>query len=255
MARLTQEDQEALAKIRQLLNEHEPDTNWEMPAEYAFKCAHEIPSLQPAAAIKRAEEFIKELKEHNVKKQKELVEARKRKEELQQNPITNAGARGIYGFIQRWFLAWLNATPMSNFNWMEVNQEGLNLYQPFATVSLRTIKHKDVKNNEVTLSVDPPAYLDGILAVIKQFRKETDTPWGEIVIFERGGGKVVARAVARWPSQKIKEMKKALQQLHIVENPFEDHKRLPRLRDLLIYYDIEQIEAAQHAEEELITVN
>jgi len=213
-------------------------TNWSMPDKYAFEAAQEIDeSLHPTLALIKASTYIQRLRRLNAKQQARVKKARGLREELKQNPITNAGPRGIRGFLRRLFLASLNGTPFDDLNWIEVNHEGLQIYTPFSTVSQRTIKYAQLMNNAVVLSVDPPAYLDWYLGVARQFRRNIQAPIGEIVVYEPGSGRTLAKAVALWPNAKIKEMRDALEALHLLENPFNGLQRLPRLRDILIYYD------------------
>jgi hypothetical protein len=159
-------------------------------------------------------------------------------------PLTNAGPRGLSGVVQRWLLTTLNATPTTGLNWMEVTKEGLQIYQPLATVSQRTIKYRQVRDGQVVISVDPPAYLDSFLGFMRQFRRNIDTPWGEIVIYEGGGARVVARAIALSPGSKIKQIRTALELLHLAENEHEGFRRLPQLQDLFIYIDPDRLEEA-----------
>lgn len=154
-----------------------------------------------------------------------------------QLPITNAGSRGWRGVVQRWLLTTMNATPTSGLNWMEVTKDGLQIYQPLATVSQRTVKHKDVRDRQVVLSIDPPAYFDSFLGILRQFRRNVETPWGEIVIYEGGSGRVIARAIALAPGQKLKQIRTALELLHLAENESEGFLPLPHLYDLFIYVD------------------
>jgi hypothetical protein len=143
-------------------------------------------------------------------------------------------------YFWRTALANANLTPASRLNLFTVDTEGLKVYQPFATVSTRTIKIKQLREASVVMSVDPPSYLDGILGFLKQFFKDIPVPLGEIVLYEPGSGKEIARAVALFPDSKINEMRKALEQIYLAETPYEGQKRLPRLVDLLIYYDLER---------------
>jgi hypothetical protein len=242
--RLSQADREALSKIRRMFQE-ERATNWGMPEEYAFKYAHELMNASPAEALTKAKQFINELREHNRKEDEKFEQAKKQKEELKKNPISNVGTRGILGYIRRQILAAINGTPFSSLNILEVDSEGLQVYLPFAAVSQRTIKHKDIQEKRALLSVNPPAYLDSILGYLRQFRKNIPIPIGEIVLYEPGSGKTIASAVAQRPDLKLDEIKKALEQLHRVENPYEKHKRLPRVVDLLIYYDLNHWEIVE----------
>lgn len=234
---LSPEDRAALIKIRRMFQE-ERATNWGMPEEYAFKYAHELANASPAEALEKAKQFIGELRAHNAKEDEKFKLARARKNDLKNNPISNVGSRGIWGYIRRQILAAINATPFSSLNILEVDDTGLQVYLPFAGVSQRTIKYKDLQERRVLLSVDPPAYLDSILGYLGQFKKNVPVPIGEIVVYEPGSGKRIASAVAQRPDLKKDEIVEALQQLHRVENPYEKHKRLPRVVDLLIYYDL-----------------
>jgi len=150
-------------------------------------------------------------------------------------PITNAGSRGARGLLIRWLLATLNASPTSGLNWMEVTKDGLQVYQPLATVSQRTVKHPQLAQNQLVISVNPPVYFDAPLGYLKQFFADITTPWGEIVLYEGGGARIIASAVAIWPAAKIKEMRAALELLHLAVNEHEGFRRLPRLRDMFIY--------------------
>jgi len=213
-------------------------TNWSMPNKYAFEAAQTIDeSLHPTLALIKASTYIQRLRRRNAQQMDRVKKARILRGELKEKPITNAGPRGIRGFLRRLFLASLNGTPFDDLNWIEVNHEGLQIYTPFSTVSQRTVRHAQLTNNAVVLSVDPPAYLDWFLGVARQFRRNVATPIGEIVVYEPGSGRNLAKAVALWPDAKIKEMRNALEQLHLLDNPFERLHRLPRLRDILIYYD------------------
>lgn len=234
---LSEKDRRALEKIRSLLEER-AETNWNMPDEYAFQKAHAIAKLSPIEALRAAKEYIEDLRKQNDTAQARIDVALKRKKELSENPITNAGPRGLKGFLQRWGLSLLNGTPFDNFNWLEVNQDGLQVYTPLATVSQRTITYRQIESNAVLLSVDPPAYLDRFLGFMRQFRRNISVPWGELVVYEPGSGRTVARAIALRPYEKLKEMTDALRQLHHLTQPYQGYKRLPRLRDLLIYYDV-----------------
>ncbi len=152
-------------------------------------------------------------------------------------PLTNAGSRGLKGLVQRWLLTTLNATPTSGLNWMEVTKDGLQIYQPLATVSQRTIKFRQVRDGQVVISVNPPAYFDALLGMLRQFRSNVDTPWGELVLYEGGGARVIASAIALAPGAKLKEIRTALELLHLAENEHEGFRRIPQIHDLFIYVD------------------
>lgn len=213
-------------------------TNWAMPDEYAFEAAQEIDeSLHPTLALIKASTYIQRLRRRNDQQKARVKKARALREKLKEQPITNAGQRGIRGLVRRWLLASLNGTPFNNLNWIEVNHEGLQIYTPLSPVSQRTIKYSQLTNNAVVLSVDPPVYLDWLLGVLRQFRRNIQAPIGQIIVYEPGSGRNLAEAVALWPETKIKEMRNALEQLHMLENPYQRYARLPRMRDILIYYD------------------
>lgn len=231
----------AREKIRELLDER-AETNWSMPEEHAFKIAQDIARLSPLEALQAAKKYIDDLRKQNATAQARIEAAQTRKKELAEKPITNAGSRDFKGFLQRWALSWLNATPFSNFNWIEVNQDGLQIYTPLAAVSQRTVTYEQIRSGAIVLSVDPPAYLDQILGFLRQFRRNITVPWGELVVYEPGSGRNIARAIALWPEAKLKEMREALMQLSLLQQPYQGYKRLPRLRDLLIYYDVHEDE-------------
>ncbi|MEZ4728912.1 MAG: hypothetical protein R3E79_17405 [Caldilineaceae bacterium] len=232
-----EKDRRALEKIRELL-EDRAETNWAMPDEYAIRVAQDIAQRAPLDALQAAKRYIDDLRQQNAGVQARVVAAEKRRQELAEHPITNAGPRGLKGFLQRWALSLLNATPFSNFNWIEVNQNGLQIYTPLAPVSQRTVTYEQIRSGAIVLSVDPPVYLDQLLGFLGQFRRNIPVPWGELVVYEPGSGRYIARAIAMWPREKLKEMMDALAQIQIAQQPYQGYKRLPRLRDLLIYYDV-----------------
>lgn len=232
------DDRTALAKIQAILSQDRA-TNWTMPDEFAYKYAHNLSSLAPRKALDQAAQFIDEVRQHNQAEEKKFQKAEVTKQKLTQGPISNAGPRGVRGYFQRQLLALLNGTANS-LDRIEVTEKGMFVYQPFATVSQRTVKHKDIADKKVLLSVNPPGYLDGLLGFMRQFRKTVAVPWGEVVLYEPGSGKDIASAISFRPDKKVKEITGALADLHRVENPYEKYKRLPRLVDLLIYYDIEK---------------
>lgn len=242
-----EKDRRALDKIRALL-EDRAETNWAMPDEYAIRVAQDIAQRPPLEALQIAKKYIDDLRQQNAGVQTRVAAAVKRRQELAENPITNAGSRGLKGFLQRWGLSLLNATPFSNFNWIEVNQDGLQIYTPLAPVSQRTITYEQLRSGSIVLSVDPPVYLDQLLGLLSQFRRNIPVPWGELVVYEPGSGRYIARAIALWPRKKLKEMTDALAQIQQAQQPYQGYKRLPRLRDLLIYYDV-------HDDENLAELN
>ena len=111
--------------------------------------------------------------------------------------------------------------------------------QPFATISKRVVRWRELKSNELTLSVNPPAYLDWLLGFLRQFFKNIVTPWGELVLYERGSGRDIARAVAFWPDTKIKEIRAALEKLSLADDKDANRQIEPRKVDLLTYYDVD----------------
>ena len=232
------DDQKALEKIQKILQQDKA-TNWDMPDEFAYKYAYNLSEHSPLEALRKAEAYIKEVEGHNKAEAKKAEDAKAAKQELEANPISNAGPRGVRGYFQRQLLATLNGT-MNSLDRIEVTENGMFVYQPFATISQRTIKHADISGGKIVLSVNPPSYLDGILGFMRQFKKDVHTPWGQIVLYEPTSGRDVASAIAFWPDEKVKEIKKALEALHRVANPYEKYKRLPRLIDLLLYYDVEK---------------
>lgn len=155
---LSEKERRALEKIRSLLEER-TETNWNMPDEYAFQKAHAIAKLGPLEALRAAKEYIEDLRKQNDSAQAKLDVALKRKKELSEHPITNAGPRGLKGFLQRWGLSLLNATPFDNFNWLEVNQDGLQVYTPLATVSQRTITYRQIESGASVVSASPKRWL------------------------------------------------------------------------------------------------
>lgn len=215
---------------------HERGTDWNIPEEFAHRCANELPQLPPTAALERAKEIIEEVKEHNQAEGEKFEAAKQFKEELPSNSITNAGATGWRGYVERVLAATLNGTANS-MHLLVVTEEGLQLYQPFATVSQRTITYSDLQDGKIVLSVNPPSYLDELLGFVRQFRKNVIVPWGEIVVYEPGSGRNIAEAVAFRPDKKLAKIRNALEQLHRAKNPYTNYKRTPRLVDLLIYYD------------------
>ncbi len=231
------ENLSALEQIRRI--QQLPPTNWPLPDEYAIRSAQPIAKLPPEQALKKAKADLAKFQKINDDLNDKLAKAQEAVAKLEKEPITNLGQRGLRGLFKRWLLSVINGTPFS-LTWIEVTPLGLQLYTPLSAVSTRIISYSQLTNGEISLATDPPAYFDWILGVIRQFRKKASTPWGEITVYERGSGKVIAAAIAMWPDQKIIEMTAALAQIHRVNNPFQGHKQLPRLVDLLMYYDAEE---------------
>lgn len=237
---LSSEDSKALQEIRRILRDHR-ESNWTMPEKHAM-FAQDLTHDPPALAYQRLETYIKNIREHNLKQRQRFEKALKFKQDVSTDAIpeiTNAGQRGIIGYLWRSFLATLNGTPLSSLNFFEITTEGLLVEQPFATVTRRVFKFRELANNEITMSINPPVYLDWLLGFLRQFFRKVTSPWGEIVIYERGSGREIARAVALWPQQKIGTFRAALEQLHLAENQFAGREREPKKIDLLSYYDIE----------------
>ncbi|MBV7331677.1 hypothetical protein KFU94_26290 [Chloroflexi bacterium TSY] len=228
-------DEDALDEIRQILHEA-GQTNWSMPEDY-MHFAYQLADMSPTVALEEAKKFISDLRNHNLDEDKKYAEAVKRKEELHEEPITNAGRRGIWGFLLRQIIATINGTPFNALDWLEVNENGLQVYQPFSAVSQRTIQLRDIVGRNVVLSVNPPAYFDAILAVLRQFFRNVAIPWGQLVIDEPGSGRIIATAVAIRPDKKLVAIMEALDKLHRVSNRYAGYRRLPRLVGLLIYYN------------------
>jgi hypothetical protein len=235
---LTPDDRRALEEIRRLIT-HPIGPNWAMPSEYLI-FAQDIAHYPPAEALQKVQEYIGKVRENNLKQRGKYEDSVKYKAELNANPITNAGRRGVIGYFWRQFLATLNATPLTSLNLFELNGEGLQIFQPFATISKRTVRWRELKSNELTLSVNPPAYFDWLLGFLRQFFRNIVTPWGELVLYERGSGRDIARAVALWPDAKIREIRTALEKLSLGEDPNANRKIEPRKVDLLTYYDVEE---------------
>ncbi|MCX6047152.1 MAG: hypothetical protein NT075_18770 [Chloroflexi bacterium] len=240
--RLTAADRAALNEIRRLLS-HPIGTNWTMPDEYLM-FAQDIAHLPPAQARARVQEYIDKIRAQNAKQRERFENAVKFRAEIVDNPLTNAGKRGVIGYFWRQILSTLNGTPLTSLNLFELTTDGLQIFQPFLTISKRTVRWRELKNNELTLSVNPPAYFDWLLGFLRQFFRNIVTPWGEIVLYERGSGRDIARAVALWPDSKIRQFRWALEQLSFAENQYEGRKREPRKVDLLTYYEVEEWDAA-----------
>jgi hypothetical protein len=239
--------------IRNILD-NDRDTNWSMPEGYAIEYAQEIAALPPKDALIRAQKVIEDLKKKNAEQKKKRDDSKNLKDELKTVPYSNADMFGIISQVRRWgftgrivagflsviwrnFLATLNATPGEGLNVLEVDHEGLKVYLPFSTVSQRKITHKELKENQITISPDPADYFDAILGQLRLFFPNVPIPWGRIVVDERGSGRNIAAAVALRPDLKVKRIKDLLEKLYLLDNPYEGYKRLPRMVDLFIYYD------------------
>ncbi len=248
---LSPDDIKALEEIRRILTEQQI-TNWVLPEKHAM-FAQDLVHDTPAVVAARLDAYIKGIRTHNLNQRKRFEAARKFKQAVISDSvpeITNAGQRGIIGYLWRSFLATLNGTPLSSLNFFEITKDGLLVEQPFATVSRRIFKFREIANNEITMSVNPPVYLDWLLGFLRQFFRKVTAPWGEIVIYERGSGREIARAVALWPERKIKEIRDALERLFLADNEFAGREREPKKIDLLGYYvehlrELEDARAAQ----------
>ncbi len=232
---ITPEQIEAFDQIRRIFREH-GETNWNMPPEIAIQYAQELADVPPDQVRQKAREILQKLKDNNTKEKQKREKAKERVAALKANSITNLGRPGLIGYLQRSIMASINGTPLNALNWMEVNDKGLQVYTPLAPVSQRTFKQRDLAGNRVVLSVDPPAYFDALIGLLKQLRINFTTPWGQIIVYEPSSGRNLGEAVALWPDRKIKEFRDALMQIHLVENPFEGYQRLPRMVDLLGYH-------------------
>lgn len=240
---LSSEDRAALAEFRRSLA-HDPRTIWTMPEKHAM-FAQDLTQDPPAVAYQRMEMYIKNIHDHNFKQRQRFEKALKFKQDLINDAIpeiTNAGQRGLSGYLWRLFLASLNGTPLSSLNFFAITSEGLLVELPFATVSRRVFKFRELANNEITLSINPPVYLGWWIGFLQQFSRKVSAPWGEIVIYERGSGREIARAIALWPEQKIREFRAALEALFLSDNQFAGREREPTINDLLSYYRIERWE-------------
>lgn len=238
---LLEEDREALEVIRNVLQENSTP-HWQMPPEFAFRFAYEIANLPPAAALQKAQSMIDNVHQHNATEVQKGDEASLVLEKLRENPITNAGSRSFGGFLLRQFLAFLNGTPFSRLDWLEVDDTGLHIYEPFSNVSQRTVKQRDIVAGTVVLSVNPASYLDWPIGFLRQFRRNVPVLIGEIVVYEPGSGRTVGSAVAWRPDRKLVKIKAALVTLGRVENPYAGFQRVPRLEDFFVYYDVHRWE-------------
>lgn len=229
----------SLEEIRRILNGR--PTNWALPQELA-SVAFELTYLPPAQALDKAKAYIDSVREHNELQDMLFMAAAESKDTLKEKPITNAGGRGLFGYIRRQFLSSINGTPFRALRWFELNDSGLHMFQPFDSVSERIVTYDDILEGKIVLSVDPPGYLDWFIGFFKQFWKSVPVLIGEIVAYEPGSGRNVATAVAWRPDKKVDQIMEALEELHRAENRYRGHKRVPRLVDLLSYYNIEIME-------------
>lgn len=232
---ITPEQRAGFQEVRRIMRRH-GETNWGMPDDVAITIAQELADVPPDQVVAQARARLQELKAVNQKEKEKRAKARERVAELKDHPLTNLGQPGLIGYLKRSILASINATPLIALNFMEVNDKGLQVYTPLAPISQRTFKWRDFTGNRVVLAVNPPAYFDWIFGLFKQLRINLTTPWGGITVYEPGSGRTLAEAVALWPDRRIAEFRAALQQVHLVENPFEGYRRLPRLVDLLGYH-------------------
>jgi hypothetical protein len=232
---ITPEQRAGFQEVRRLMRRH-GETNWGMPDDIAITLAQELADVPPDQVLERAKGILKGLKETNLKEKEKRAKARERVAELKERPLTNLGQPGLIGYLKRSIVASINATPLIALNFMEVNDKGLQVYTPLAPISQRTFKWRDLTANRIVLSVNPPAYFDWLFGLLRQLRINLSTPWGGITVYEPGSGRTLAEAVALWPDRRIAEFRLALQQVHLVENPFEGYRRLPRLVDLLGYH-------------------
>lgn len=232
-------EQDALREIQDILDNTRP-TNWELPQELA-SVAFELTYLSPSEALARARHHIKEIQAHN-EAQDELFEIAKNvRESLKEDSITNAGGRGLGGFLLRQVLAALNGTPFRALRWFELDESGLHMHQPFDTVSVRTFSYDDITEGKVVLSVNPPSYLDWLIGFTKQFWENVPIPIGEVVAYEPGSGRTIATAVSWRPDKKIAQVMDGLEKIHRASHRYREHKRVPRLIDLLSYYNVETV--------------
>ena len=111
---LTAADRAALDEIRRLLS-HPMGTNWTMPEEYLM-FAQDIAHLPPAEARAKVQEYIDKIRAQNAKQREKFENAVKFKSEISENPLTNAGKRGVIGYFWRQILSTLNGTPLTSLN-------------------------------------------------------------------------------------------------------------------------------------------
>jgi hypothetical protein len=233
--RLTSDDHEALNAIRELLRKYPPSAVGITDDSFTRLLA-ELINVPPTQAMQKARELRDRFRAHNDKEDVITEQARQRQQELKEHPIYNIGRPGLWGLFLRSFMASVNGTPFSSANWFELNDRGLVLHTPLAAVTERTVTARDLAEKRVELGVDPPAYLDRILAVLKQLRINVQTPWGRITAREPGSGLVLADIVTIRPNEKLATIKKDLSILMRADNPYVNYKRLPKVADFLSYY-------------------
>lgn len=238
MSVTSREELEAKRQIREILETSIP-TNWQLPPELAG-IAMSLSRLPADEALQRAEAHIASIQAANERNEERYQKALKELDELEDNPITSASRRGLIGYLTRQILATLNGTPSISLRWFEVMEDGLHMYQPFATVTERMVTHADLAEGRLVLSVNPPGYMDAILGFLRQFRDSVSAPWGEVVVYEPGSGDIVATAVAWRPEGKVRQIRKALENIHLAQNPYVNYQRVPRKVDLLSYYNFEE---------------
>lgn len=231
------EEQAAKLAIRQILESSIP-TNWQLPPELA-SIANRLSRLPADQALAQAERHIAAIQQANEKLEERAEAAQAKVDKLKDEPITSAGKRGLMGYLKRQLLATINGTPAISLRWFEVKDDGLHMYQPFATVTERTVTHGDLAEGRIVLSVDPPGYLDAILGFLRQFRSGVSAPWGQVVAYEPGSGETVATVVAWKPDYKVKRIREALEAIFLAQNPYVNYQRVPRKVDLLSYYNFE----------------
>lgn len=238
--RLIERHKIALDEIVAALSNHESLSNWVMPDEIAH-FIYDLMKMAPANAKRTADDFRAQRIQDNEKARLNFEKAVAKQKELARSPWTDTGGQGIFSFLLRQLLSFVNSTPFSGLNRLEINQDGLQIYQPFRTVSTRTIRHADLDGRNVVLSVNPPAYFDFLLGLFGQFRltKDISSPWGQLVLYEPGSGQEIGAAVVLWPSEKKKTIEDTLKQLHLANNRFEGYKRVPNMTDLFDDYDTE----------------
>lgn len=232
------EEQAAKQKIREIVEQSVP-TNWQLPPELA-SIANRLARLPADQALEQAEAHIAKIQAANERTEDRAEQAEQEVNNLTDDPITSASRRGLLGYLTRQLLATLNGTPSIALRWFEVDEGGLHMYQPFATVTERTVTHADLSEGRIVLSVDPPGYMDAILGFMRQFRSSISAPWGQVVAYEPGSGDIIATAVAWKPEEKVRRIRTALEAIYLAKNPYVNYQRVPRKVDLLSYYNFEE---------------
>lgn len=199
--------------------------------------------LAPANALRMTKEESESAEKNNKKILLDYDRATDKKEDLRENPWADTPGFGIIAFLQRQLLSYINLTPFNGLNRFEVSDQGLMIFQPFRAVSTRTVRHQDLVDRNVILSINPPSYFDLALGLLGQFRwgRGIPSPWGQLVVDEPGSGRIVGTTVVLWPAEKQKTIENLLKQLaEADEPPFARMRPVPTQASLLMGYDIER---------------